>query len=117
MHVKHSRHSCAPAVNRKSSKFSANVKWFTGDPAWAPSGSSTLTCWPVCTFLVLPSDVKLPEKPCTNFFPLRELSVASMIAVNRPMTTGTAVKIIRSDVILGPLKHVFSTHLQNTETC
>lgn len=110
LHTKHARHSCAPAVNRKSSKSSANVKWFTGEPALAPSGSSTLICWPVCTFLVLPSDVKLPEKPDTNFLPLRELRVASMIAVKRPMITGTAVKTIRSDVMLGPWKHEFSTH-------
>ena len=86
------------------------MKCFTGEPALAPSGSSTLISWPVSTFLVLPSDVKLPEKPDTNFLPLRELSVASMIAVKRPMTSGTAVKTMRSDVMLGPLKHVFSTH-------
>ena len=97
-------------MKRKSSKSSASVKCFTGEPAFAPSGSSTLICWPVCTLRVLPSDVKLPEKPCTNFLPLRELSVASMIAVKRPMTTGTAVKTIRSDVMLGPWKHDRSTH-------
>lgn len=116
LHTKHARHSWAPAVNRKSSKSSANVNSFTGDPACAFSGSSLFTCWPVSTFCVLPLVVNSPEKPDTNFWPLRELSVASMIAVNRPMTTGTAVKTIRSDVMLGPLKHVFSTHLQSAET-
>lgn len=100
----------------KFSKSSANVNALTGEPACAFSGSSLLIVFPVLASFVLPLVENPPEKPFTNFWPLRELSVASMIAVNRWMTTGTAVKTIRSATMLGPLKHVFSTHLQNTET-
>jgi hypothetical protein len=45
-------------------------------------------------------------------FPVRELSVASMIAVKRPMTMGSEKKTSRSAAASGPLKHVFSTHLR-----
>ena len=43
-------------------------------------------------------------------FPVREFSVASMMAVKRPMMMGSEKKASKSAAASGPLKHVSSTH-------
>lgn len=102
----------------KSAKSSASENSLMGLPALAVSGSSLSIGVPVRPSLVRPLVVNSPVlKPLLKRLPVRELSIASMMAVKRCSTMGTPVNTSRSVVMLGPLKHVSSTHLPSVETC
>ena len=96
---------------RKSAKSSASENSLMGLPALAVSGSWLSMGVPVSPSAVRPLVVNSPVlKPLLKRLPVRELSIASMMAVKRCSTMGTPVKTSRSVVMLGPLKHVSSTH-------
>ena len=66
---------------------------------------------PVSGSMVRPSAVKAPGPGSPKKrLPVRELSVASMMAVKRWSRMGMCVKTSRSETMLGPLKHFSSTH-------
>jgi hypothetical protein len=83
LHVKHLLHSSAAVVPMKSCQLSARENSpVTGLPAAAVSGSSLLMASPVSGLRVRPLVVKLPVvTPLTRRWPVRELRVASMMAM------------------------------------
>ena len=113
MHVKHLAHSSAAVVAEKSSHAPAKSNSYTGLAMLALSVSMLSTGLPEMGSRVRPLLLTAPDLGALKKrFPVRELSVASMIAVKRPMTMGSEKKTSRSAAASGPLKHVFSTHLR-----
>jgi hypothetical protein len=79
----------------------------------ALSGSLLLSVWPVSGSRVRPLLLTAPDLGAVKKrLPERELSVASMMAVKRPMMMGIEKKTSRSAAASGPVKHVSSMHLR-----
>ena len=82
-----------------------------GLPALAVSGSLLSTTRPEIGSRVRPLLLAAPAfGALKKRLPVRELSVASMMAVKRPIMMGSEKKASRSVTASGPLKHVSSTH-------
>lgn len=117
MHVKHLAHSSAAVVAEKSSHAPAKSNSYMGLPMLALAGSLLSTGRPEMGSRVRPLLLTAPDLGALKKrLPVRELSVASMMAVKRPMTMGSEKKTSRSAPASGPLKHVSSTHLI-TQVC
>ena len=112
MHTKHLAHSSAAVVAVKSSHAPAKSNSYMGLAMPALSGSTLSTGRPEMGSRVRPLLLTAPDLGALKKrLPVRELSVASMMAVKRPMTMGSEKKTSRSAAASGPLKHVFSMHL------
>jgi hypothetical protein len=110
-------HSSAPVVLEKSSHAPAKSNSYMGLPMLALAGSLLSTGRPEMGSRVRPLLLTAPDLGALKKrLPVRELSVASMMAVKRPMTMGSEKKTSRSAPASGPLKHVSSTHLI-TQVC
>ena len=117
LHTKHLAHSSAPVVLEKSSHAPAKSNSYMGLPMLALAGSLLSTGRPEMGSRVRPLLLTAPDLGALKKrLPVRELSVASMMAVKRPMTMGSEKKTSRSAPASGPLKHVSSTHLI-TQVC
>ena len=117
LHTKHWAHSSAAVVDVKSSHAPAKSNSYMGLPISALAGSLFSTGRPEMGSRVRPLLLTaLDFGALKNRLPVRELSVASMMAVNRPMMMGIEKKASRSAAASGPLKHVFSTHLRTQES-
>ena len=113
MHVKHLAHSSAAVVAVKSSHAPAKSNSYMGLAMPALSGSLLATVFPEIGSRVRPLLLEAPDLGALKKrLPVRELSVASMMAVKRPMTMGSEKKTSRSAAASGPLKHVSSMHLR-----
>ena len=111
MHVKHLAHSSAAVVAVKSSHAPAKSNSYMGLPMLALSGSTLSIALPEMGSFVRPLLLTAPVLGALKKrLPERELSVASMMAVKRPMMMGSEKKTSRSAAASGPLKHVSSTH-------
>ena len=117
MHVKHLAHSSAAVVLEKSSHAPAKSNSYVGLAMLALSGSLLPTGLPEMGSRVRPLLLTAPDLGALKKrLPVRELSVASMMAVKRPMTMGSEKKTSRSAAASGPVKHVSSMHL-TTQVC
>jgi len=95
----------------KSSHAPAKSNSYMGLAASALAGSLLSTTRPETGSLTRPLLLKAPDLGgLKKRLPVRELSVASMMAVNRSMTIFSEKKARRSAAASGPLKHVFSMH-------
>tara|TARA_Y100000385_G_scaffold287930_1_gene353298 strand:+ start:641 stop:1084 length:444 start_codon:yes stop_codon:yes gene_type:complete len=111
--MKHLAHSSAAVVLEKSSHAPAKSNSYVGLAMLALSGSLLPTGLPEMGSRVRPLLLTAPDLGALKKrLPVRELSVASMMAVKRPMTMGSEKKTSRSAAASGPLKHVSSTHLR-----
>jgi len=111
LHVKHALHSSALFAPMKFSHAPAKSNSYMGLAMAAVSGSLLSTVSPETGLRTRPLLLMaLFLGAVKKRLPVRELSVASMIEVKRPMTIGREKKVIRSADASGPLKHVSSTH-------
>ena len=111
LHTKHLAHSSAAVVPEKSSHAPAKSNSYMGLPICALSGSLLSTGRPEIGSRVRPLLLMAPDSGALKKrLPVRELSVASMMAVKRPMMMGIEKNVNRSAAASGPLKHVSSTH-------
>jgi hypothetical protein len=111
LHTKHLAHSSTEIVPMKSSHAPAKSNSYMGLPRLALSGSTLSTGAPETGSFVRPLLVNaLFLGALKKRLPVRELSVASMMAVKRPMRMGSEKKASRSAAASGPLKHVSSMH-------
>lgn len=111
MQLKQPPHCSAPVVGSSSLNESAKLNSYMGLPMPALSVSVRSMGSPVSGSRVrlLAEKVPGPGLPKKRL-PVRELSVASMMAVKRCSTTGRCVKTSMSATMLGPRKQRSSTH-------
>ena len=103
MHVKHLAHSSAAVVAVKSSHAPAKSNSYMGLPMLALSGSTLSIALPEMGSFVRPLLLTAPVLGALKKrLPERELSVASMMAVKRPMMMGSEKKTSRSAAASGP---------------
>ena len=111
LQLKQPPHWSAPVVGSSSLNESAKSNSYMGLAMLALSVSVRSMGSPVSGSTVRLLAVKVPGPGLPKKrLPVRELSVASMMAVKRWSTTGRCVKTSMSATMLGPRKHLSSTH-------